>query len=250
MRLFLVALQFLTVFPWPSHRQITEQEIGRSSSLFPLVGFCLGLVLVFFNRLLESYMPSGILSVILVALLVLMTRALHLDGLGDTFDGLGAKAGPEEALRVMRDSHTGIFGLLAVVIAIGLKVQALEFMGPGRDQALLIAPTLGRWAMVVLAYGSRSAREGLGRFMVDYVRGRHLFFATVIVLALAFAFAGRGGLWIALGISIFTLVCRLSFHRCLGGVTGDTFGAVGEMTETLALVVFALIEWNQLKFGG
>jgi len=179
-----------------------------------------------------------------------MTRALHLDGLGDTFDGLGAKAGPEEALRVMRDSHTGIFGLLAVVIAIGLKVQALEFMGPGRDQALLIAPTLGRWAMVVLAYGSRSAREGLGRFMVDYVRGRHLFFATVIVLALAFAFAGRGGLWIALGISIFTLVCRLSFHRCLGGVTGDTFGAVGEMTETLALVVFALIEWNQLKFGG
>lgn len=250
MKLFWTALRFLTIFPWPRSLTTTPEEIGRSTPLFPLVGFCLGLVLVFFNRLLESYIPPGILSVILVALLVLMTRALHLDGLGDTFDGLGARAEPEEALRIMRDSHTGIFGLLAVVIAIGLKVRALEFMGPGRDQALLIALTLGRWAMVVLAYGSRSAREGLGRFMVDYVRGGHLFFATVIALTLAFAFAGRVGLWIALGISLFTLVCRLSFHRRLGGVTGDTFGAVGEMTETLALVVFALVEWNQLKFGG
>lgn len=250
MRLLLVALQFLTIFPWPSRREITEQEIGSSSSLFPVVGLCLGFILVLFNRLLGSYMPSGILSVILVALLILMTRALHLDGLGDTFDGLGAKGGPEEALRAMRDSHTGIFGLLAVVIVIALKVRALELMGPGRDQALLVAPTLGRWAMVVLVYGSRSAREGLGRFMVDYVRGRHLFLATVIALTLAFAFAGRVGLWIALGVSIFTIVCRLHFHRRLGGVTGDIFGAVGEMTETVALLVFALVEWNQLKFGG
>lgn len=241
MRLFLAALQFLTVFPWPKRWEITEREIGRSSPFFPLVGFCLGLLLVLFNRLLDPHIPSTILSVILVALLVLMTRALHLDGLGDTFDGLGAKGGREEALRAMRDSHTGIFGLLAVVIVIALKIRALELMGPDRDQALLIAPTLGRWAMVALAYGSRSAREGLGRIMVDYVRGWHLFWSTVIALTLAFAFAGRVGLWIALGVSIFTLVFRFYFHRRLGGVTGDIFGAVGEMTETLSLVTYASV---------
>jgi adenosylcobinamide-GDP ribazoletransferase len=202
----------------------------------------LGLLLVLSDRLLEPHLPSEILSLVLVTLLILMTRGLHLDGLGDTFDGLGAKGGRENALKAMADSRTGIFGLLAVVVVIAFKLRAVELITEERWQALLLAPLLGRWAMVVLAYGSESAREGLGQMMVQHVGGWNLFFATAITLISVSALSGRTGLWIALWISLLTAGSRSYFHRRLGGLTGDTFGAVGELSETLALVFFAVVQ--------
>lgn len=239
MRSFLTALKFLTIFPWPKTFPTTPEEIGRSAPSFPLVGFCLGLVLMLCDRLLYRYMESTLLSILLVTLMILLTRGLHLDGLGDTCDGLGAKGDTKEALEAMDDSRIGIFGLLAVVIVIAFKIHAMAVMEgyPG----LLLAPILGRWAMVVLAYGSRSAREGLGEIMVQNVRGRHLLLATLFTLALVTIFSGQIGLWIALCVSLLTLLSRNYFHRRLGGVTGDTFGAVGEITETLSLVIFASV---------
>lgn len=242
MRSLLVALQFLTVFPWPQQTNPSPEEIGKSSFLFPVVGFCLGLLLVLSNWLLEPHLPSGILSLVLVTLLILMTRGLHLDGLGDTFDGLGAKGGRENALKAMADSRTGIFGLLAVVVVLAFKFRAVELITEERWQALLLAPLLGRWAMVVLAYGSDSARQGLGQMMVEHVGGWNLFLATAITLVLVLGLSGRTGLWVVLWISFLTAGSRRYFHRRLGGVTGDTFGAVGELSETLALVLFVLVQ--------
>lgn len=241
MRSLLAAFQFLTVLPGPRTVTATPEEIGRSTLFFPLVGFFLGLILVLCNQLIEPYLASEILSVVLVSLLILMTRALHLDGLGDTFDGLGAKGGRENALKAMRDSHIGVFGLLAVLIVVALKVCAIEVMEETRAQGLLLAPVFGRWAMVVLAYRSVSAREGLGQIMVENVRGRHLLLATAVTLVPVFAFSGIVGLWIVIGILLFTFFSRFYLHRRLGGVTGDTFGAVGELTETFALVAFASV---------
>lgn len=239
MKPFWTALRFLTIFPWPKSLTSTPEEIGRSASLFPLVGFCLGLVLVLFGRLLYPYLESTLLSIALVTLMILLTRALHLDGLGDTFDGLGAKGGPKEVLQAMDDSRTGIFGLAAVVVVLAFKFQAIAVMEEWRG--LLLAPVLGRWAMVALAYGSKAAHAGLGQIMVENVRGWHLFFATLFTLVLIVFFSARIGLWIALWVSLLTLLCRNYLHRRLGGVTGDTFGAVGELSETLALVIFASV---------
>lgn len=238
---FWTALKLLTIFPWPKADTGSVEKIGRSAPFFPVVGFCLGLILVLLNKLLEPYLASEILSVVLVTSLILMTRALHLDGLGDTFDGLGAKGGREDAFKAIGDSRIGIFGLLAVLVVIVLKFRAIEVMGEARNQGLLLAPVLGRWAMVVLAYGSESAHEGLGQIMVEHVRGRHLFIATAMTLTFVVVLTGRLGLWIALWISVFTLLSRNFLHRRLGGVTGDTFGAVGEMAETFALVFFASV---------
>ncbi|MBI2996988.1 MAG: adenosylcobinamide-GDP ribazoletransferase [Deltaproteobacteria bacterium] len=171
--------------------------------------------------------------------MILLTRALHLDGLGDTFDGLGAKGGPKEALQAMDDSRIGIFGLAAVVVVLAFKFHAIAVMKEW--QGLLLAPVLGRWAMVVLAYGSEAAHAGLGQMMVENVRAWHLSLATLFTLVLIAIFSPRTGLWIALSVALLTLLCRNYLHRRLGGVTGDTFGAVGELSETLALVIFASV---------
>lgn len=241
----MVALHFLTVFHWPGAHRATPEAIGESSALFPLIGILLGLILASCNWLLDRYVPPSILSIGLVLLMTLMTRSFHLDGLADTFDGLGAKGGQDAALQAMRDSRTGVFGVLAVVTVLSLKFKCLEIMRDSRPHALLLSPMLGRWAMLVLAYNSRSPHEGLGRIMVQYMKGRHLLWGSLFTVTLCAIVAGFLGLWLVLSVFLFACAMRGYFRRRIGGVTGDTCGAVGEMTETLSLTILALLEWHR-----
>lgn len=217
-------------------------EIGEAAFFFPLVGFVLGSILVLVNLLLEPFSPPALLSLALVAVLALLSRGFHLDGLADTFDGLGAGGDPERVLRIMDDSHTGVFGVLAVVLVILFKARSIELLDAERWRALLMAPLLGRWAMVLLGYRSRAAKEGLGSILIGRMEGKHVFFATVVTLILVAGFLGVVGIAIMVWIGIFTLGCRIYFHRHLGGVTGDIFGAVGELSECSALVLLALAQ--------
>lgn len=242
MRSFLVACQFLTVCPWFRVIDPSAEEIAEASAFFPLVGVLLGAILSLVNWLLAPYVPVEFLSALLVTLLALLTRGLHLDGLADTFDGLGAGGDREHVLTVMDDSRTGVFGVLAIVLVIAFKLRAIAFLNDGRWQALLIAPVLGRWAMVVLGYKSQPAREGLGKTIVQHMRGQDLLIATIICLTLVLLFSGRPGVGVVMVIFIFSLGCKRYLHRRIGGVTGDTFGAVGELSETSALVLLALAQ--------
>ena len=91
-----------------------------------MIGFLLGLTLVLVNVSLKSFASPVLSSVALVTLLAWLTRGLHLDGLGDTFDGLGAGGDRERMLRVMDDSHTGAFGVIAIVLLLFFKIHAIE----------------------------------------------------------------------------------------------------------------------------
>jgi adenosylcobinamide-GDP ribazoletransferase len=238
---FLAALQFLTIFPWPRRVDRSAGEIAKGAAYFPVVGLMLGAVLVGTNSLLEPFVPAALLSVALVAALAWLTRGFHLDGLADTFDGLGAGGERERILKIMDDSHIGVFGVLAVVLVLLFKIRAVELMDAERWHALLIAPVLGRWAMVLLGYQAQAAKEGLGSTLIVHMRGKHFFFATVITFLLAASFLKIIGVALIIVLAVFTMACKSYFHRRLGGVTGDIFGAVGELSETSVLVFLALL---------
>lgn len=235
MRSFLTALKFLTAFPSPGKVTPAPQEIGRSTPFFPLVGFCLGFVLILLNRILEPYLESEILGVVLVSFLILLTRAKQLVGLRESFDRIGSGGGAEG----MASNHKGIFGILAVIVVIMLKFRAIEVMGEVRGQGLLLAPVLSRWSMVILAYGSRPELGGTGATLPEQVRGRQLLWATALALAVAILVAGRVGLWIGLWVSLLALGTGLYFRRRPGGEGENNFGVIGEISEALAMVLFA-----------
>jgi adenosylcobinamide-GDP ribazoletransferase len=237
---FFAALQFLTLFPWPNRMERSADEVGRSAILFPVIGFLLGLILVLVNSLLEWFASAGLSSVLIVAVLTLLTRGLHLDGLGDTFDGLGAGGDRERILRVMDDSHIGAFGVIAIVLVLFLKIHALASIDTDRWRTLLIAPVLGRWAMVLLGYRSKAPKAGLGSTLIDHLGTKHFLFATFISLLLVAAILHGTGIAMMAWVAIFTVASKIYFHRRLGGVTGDTFGAVGELSETSVMVFLAL----------
>jgi len=235
MHLFWTAFKFLATFPSPRRVATTPQEIGRSAPFFPLVGLCLGLVLVLLNQILEPYLESEILGVVLVSFLILLTRAQHLEGLRESFDRIGSGGGGEG----VASNRIGISGILAVMVVIMLKFRAIEVMGEVRSQGLLLAPVLSRWSMVILAYGFQSVQDGMGRILMEQVGGRHLLAATTIALILVILMGGRPGLWIALWVSILTLSGGWHLHRLTGGVRGDDVGAVVEICEAFVLVLFA-----------
>lgn len=237
---FFAALQFLTLFPRPGWMEHSPNELGRSVIFFPVVGLILGSILALVNFLLDPFASAGLLSVILVTLLAVMTGGLHLDGVGDTFDGLGAGGDRDRVLSVMDDSHTGVFGLIAIVLVLFFKIHALESMDIDRWRTLLVAPILGRWAMVLLAYRSKAAKAGLGSNLIDHLQTKHFLLATLLTLVLVTAIFLRNGIVMMAWVAVFTIVSKSYFHRRLGGVTGDVFGAVGELSETSVMVLLAL----------
>jgi adenosylcobinamide-GDP ribazoletransferase len=234
------ALQFLTLCPWPARMDYTDADIGRSAIFFPVIGLILGSILVVVNFVLAPFASAALLSVILVGLSAFVTRGLHLDGLGDTFDGLGAGGGRDRMLTVMGDSRIGVFGLIAVVLVLLLKIHALESIDADRWQTLLIALILGRWAMVLLAYRSKAAKDGLGSRLIDHLKTKYFLIATLLTLLLVAAIWRSNGIVMMAWVAIFTVASKIYFHRRLGGVTGDTCGAVGELSETSVMVLLAL----------
>jgi adenosylcobinamide-GDP ribazoletransferase len=216
-------------------------EIGRSAIFFPVIGFALGSILVLINWLLQPFASSGLLSVILVAASVLATRALHLDGLADTFDGLGAGGDRRRILEIMDDSHTGAFGVAAIILVLMIKVEALDSLANERWRTLLLAPLLSRWTMVLLAHRSTAAKEGLASTFIAHLQAQYFFAATFVTFLLAVAVQPTIGVALMAAAGVFTWGCKLYLHRRLGGVTGDTFGAVGELNESFVMAAMALV---------
>jgi adenosylcobinamide-GDP ribazoletransferase len=165
------------------------------------------------------------------------------DGLADSADGLFGGHDPERRLAIMKDSRIGTFGTLALLGVILFKVRALDVLTDGmRTAALFLGPTLSRWAYVVMAYRAVPARaEGLGSLLVNGVFFRELVLATGITLSVNVLFGGGSGLLAMLLTLLWTLVMIFYCTAQLGGVTGDTFGAVGEVVETATFCFYGLL---------
>jgi adenosylcobinamide-GDP ribazoletransferase len=140
----------------------------------------------------------------------------------------------------MDDSHIGAFGVIAIVMVLFLKIHALESLDVDRWRVLLTALILGRWAMVLLAFRSQAAKAGLGANLIGHLQTSHLLLATLLTLLLVAAIFRGNGIVMMAWVAIFTVASKSYFHRRLGGVTGDTCGAVGELSETSVLVLLAL----------
>ncbi|MGY0486957.1 adenosylcobinamide-GDP ribazoletransferase [Streptomyces sp. WG-D5] len=185
-------------------------------------------------------------AVAAVAVPAALTRGLHLDGLADVADGLGSGKPAEDALRIMKQSDIGPFGVVTLVLALLAQVAVLaqlfaESWARGALAAVLSAVT----ARLALTFASRTgvpaARpEGLGAAVAETVSRRAALIAGAVVVAAAAAFSVRGALAVVLGCGAAELLARRCVAR-FGGVTGDVFGAVAETAATAALVALAVL---------
>jgi adenosylcobinamide-GDP ribazoletransferase len=223
------AFKFLTLGGRFDAPDKSPEQIGKGAAFFPLVGLLLGLVLALVNGALEPYLESEILGVALMSIWIVMTGAMHLEGVQKTFDELPIAHEGGKPVRV--------YGFLALLVIVLFKIRAAEVAGEARTLSLLLTPVFARWSLVIFLYGSTAADES-ARAIVKNVRPWHLLVTTPATLILAVFLVGRTGLWIGLYLSLFALLTRTYLHRH-GGVHNDNFGALIELSEALSLIVFA-----------
>lgn len=239
MRLYFIAIQFLTIIPLPFSVKCDEKDLGRSMSFFPLAGLTLGGVLVGIDYLLSAFLPRQICDLLLVATLAIITGGLHLDGLADVCDGLAARGGKERFLAVLKDSRTGAVGAVGLILALLLKYEALlNIPADLKRHALFCFPMLARFAQVQMAVGaSRAKNDGLGSSFIQGAGWRQLLFAVVTGIAFAAILLGIRGVWLFTAAYLFTWILKAWFHRRLGGITGDIIGFANELNEILCLLM-------------
>lgn len=241
MRQFLIAFQFLTIIPLPVNLRFDKEDLGRSTVFFPLVGLVIGLLLLGTNRLISPWLTRPLCDALLIALMSAITGALHLDGLADVCDGLAARGERERFLEIMKDSRVGAVGVVALVLGLLLKWQALLAVPASiKWQALLLFPLLARCGQVLAMAGARHARsDGLGATFITGIGSLQLAMALATTLTIAFALLPFKGLCAFIGVIALSLAVRGYFTRRLGGLTGDVLGCISELCEIASLLVFA-----------
>jgi adenosylcobinamide-GDP ribazoletransferase len=237
-----LAAAFLTRLRLPDCGPVAEGALARAMRAFPLVGALLGLAAGGIYGVTASVLPPLPSALLAVLALVLLTGALHEDGLADLADGLGARGGRERRLEVMRDSRTGAYGVLALVFSVSLRVSAVAALphGWGAVGALMAAAALSRALIPAVLQGLPPARsDGLGASAGVPHAG---IAATALGLGLALAIAGlglTGALAAIVAAGLAALAVATVARRALGGYTGDVLGAVQQAAEAAILLAAA-----------
>lgn len=230
-----MAFKFLTIWSRFNGVQMSPDLVGKAVFCYPVVGLALGLVLASLNRVSEPYLESEILSVVIITTLIIMTGAIHLEGLQKTFDTVPARTNSPNRTA----QPTGIYGLLAILLVVLFKIRAIEVVGETRSLTLLLTPVYARWALVIFLYGSTSAADQTARVIAENVKAWHLLLTTAATLTFAVLLIGRLGLWIGLYLSLFALLSRSYLQRRHGGIGYNYLGTLVELSETLSFILFA-----------
>jgi adenosylcobinamide-GDP ribazoletransferase len=236
-----LAVAFLTIVPVRARGPVAG--LGAAAGWLPLVGAFVGAAAGGVRSLAEPTLGPSVATVLALATLVVVTGALHQDGLADCADGLGARGDRERRLAAMRDSATGVFGVLALLgWALLLTTALAELTRAEALRALVTMALAGRWAALAHARATPPARrEGLGASFEVSTAGLLWASATAVAGALLLDGPLHGLATLAAALLVAGLVSAWA-RRTLGGRTGDTPGAtvaLAEVAVCLTLLGFA-----------
>ncbi len=233
---FFHALQFLTRLPAPHFDEFDPEDLSRSAVWFPLVGIVIG------GALAAAVWAGGHASPWIGGLLglvvwVWITGGLHLDGLGDVADALGAShRSPERFLEVLRDPHIGAFGSIAIALQLIVKLVLLaEVAGHLDVLALVLIPAWARWGTLVWSLTVPPLASGSGERFSWQIKP-----TAVAVQGLALMLASAWVSPILLMAPLVVALVSIYWKVRLGGITGDCLGASVEVSETVLLLSVAL----------
>jgi adenosylcobinamide-GDP ribazoletransferase len=244
---FLAALCFLTIFPVPTDwlkQQDNRIVQGRAILFYPLIGLLIGLVLFavsFFLTVFDTFLTSAML----VTVWVVITGALHLDGVADTADAwLGGHGDRARTLAILKDTHVGMAAVVAIVLLLLIKAAAINGVGSSLMLALCLAPVLARTAVMVLLLTTDYVRaNGIATKMIVAMPRNICWSVIAFVCIVSSIVLLWYAVFIILSIALAIFLYRIMLQRRLGGTTGDTAGALIELIEVVVLLDFAAIEF-------
>lgn len=230
-----VSFQFLTRFYLPIKIDWDEKNIKYSLLFFPLVGAAIGAVLFGVNYL-TAYTKINPALTILFAWIII-TGGLHLDGVSDTVDGLSARADRERTLKIMDDSHIGAFGVIAIVMLILFKYDAISKLVCKNPYAIFASPVIARCiAGFFLTFFKTAKTTGLASYFHQSSSKVITTISVLITIAIIFYF---NQWWLMRFLYTFLAITILTIpvYRKLNGLTGDVYGSIVELSEIIFMML-------------
>ena len=275
MKGLILLFKFMTRLPIPVNPEFNSKELGKSMKFFPIVGMVIGIILyVIYVIGAKFILSSYLLATVVVLSEVVLTGGLHLDGLADTFDGIFSYRSKQKMLEIMKDSRLGTNGgialilyfLLKILLIAGIKDSGFGVAGSlfGLQDAtgavILVTPILARINPVLnCAFSPYAKASGSAKDFVECTDKNGVLIAVALGLVFS-AVIGCGILRVLnpvhlINITAITMVLGLYFaklmERKIGGITGDTLGAVLELSEIIVLFgfYFSLVSTLSSKFS-
>lgn len=237
MRHFLATMAFLTVLP-AGKRQTFEPD--KMAAYFPAVGLLLGLLLSLVSAIGHQLWPPMIVALLLTLFLAAATGALHIDGLGDSADGLLSHRSRQRALEIMKDSRLGTMGLVAIFFTLLLKWLAISAVPAPSFLLWIVVPALARGSMLLGIYYLPYARstQGTGRPFFDRPLNAMDFrwLAATLLLVLLL---GQTGIRLLICFAVLNTLLLFYYRNRMGGITGDMLGALVEVNEAFLFLSVA-----------
>lgn len=248
MKSFLVALQFLTILPIKIKPAIKKESFGKSLLYFPIIGTLIGLALSLITFLF-GFLPNLVIGVFILIASIIITGGIHLDGFADTCDGFYGSKPKEKILEIMRDSRTGVMGVIGVVSLLLLKFALIVAIP--QDilwKVLIMMAVFARWSQVLACFTSNYARqEGKAKYFIEYASKKELMVGGLFAIALFLLLVKMNGI-ILFVVSLLPVFLFINYiKKEIGGMTGDTIGATSEIAEVVILF-FSLIYTKILCF--
>jgi adenosylcobinamide-GDP ribazoletransferase len=232
------AIEFLTILPLGKSKRYDPKGM---IPFFPVVGIILGVLVSAFDQAAIRIWSTPVAAILDVVLLVILTGALHLDGLGDTADGLLGHRSRDKALAIMKDSRIGVMGLAAIVCGLSIKWGGIMSLDEHRSLLIIVIPAYARGGMLFgirfFEYGRPGGGTGLDFF--DDALGLGSFWGLLIPVALSF-FLGWRGLWLIVIFVFVTVIILYYYRKRMGCITGDMLGAMAEITESMLFLLVAI----------
>ena len=233
------ALLYFTRLPLPCPAGFVEADLRRAAGYWPLTGAGVGLVVGGVYWLSLKALPADLAAGLALTSGLLLTGAMHEDGLADVCDGLGGATTKDRALEIMKDSATGVFGALGLIVSIGLRWRLLVSLPPTQVVALTVAThTASRAAAASLMATHDYVRQGPSKARPLAQRLTPGRLALVVLLGLAPMAFLPVRFWFSLtGPCLAVLLLGRWFHQRLGGYTGDCLGATQQLGEVAFLLL-------------
>jgi adenosylcobinamide-GDP ribazoletransferase len=234
-RLLLTAVQYFTRIRVPAWVGHAQEQLAGAVRYFPAIGLIVGASGAATLWLAAQVLPAPLPAILATVVTVLMTGAIHEDGLADTCDGLGGGATRERALEIMKDPRIGAFGAIGLMLTLLLKIAALSLLPVWTAlAALLAAHAFSRFCAVLFSFAGRyvgSAEQSRAAPVVRQVKSGDVVIAALFGLP-ALVLCGRAAIVaVIVALALLALLFRWCVQR-IGGYTGDTLGAAQQITET------------------
>jgi len=229
----------MTTLPFKLPDDWSAGDSGRASVWYPLVGLVIGSLTWLVWKGAMLVFPPWVAGILTLLVWVLLTGGLHLDGLADCCDGLLASTSVERRLEIMKDPRLGTFAVVGLILVLSLKAAVLASLTSATSFGILLAASLARSCILPAGTMPLARPTGMAADFASGFQRSFMIWGAIIPLTIAIVLGVRGALAILTGVVTVALISRFAKSR-IGGVTGDVFGLIVEVVETVVLLIFSI----------